>query len=330
MKKIRGVLAIIAILAITISSSSFASASQPELHIGVAYDTGGLGDHSLNDAVNSGFLSAKKSINFSLESTVTIGSESDRQARVLSLVKKRCDLILVVGSQYASALKVLAAQFPDQKFVIINDETVGLRNVTSLVFAENQGGYLAGVTAALLSQSSKIGIITHLSQSKDFDKGFALGAQAVKKGILINSKYANDSTANVAKQMIADGVDIIFSTNPGSDVEVLNVVANANKNGKSVGLIGLEPEQYATLSATTKKYLIASVVKRLDIAVVDLLSEMSIGYTLSDIVNPALGVSGRRYGITDKGVEISLWSSKSIKLKKQINNFAKKAAKLST
>lgn len=237
---------------------------------------------------------------------------------------------MVVGSQYASALKVVATQFPAQQFAIINDESLGLRNVTSLVFAENQGGYLAGATAALLSKSSKIGIITNIAQDKGFEKGFASGATTVKSTIVIDSKYANDSVASVAKLMIAQGADVIFSTNPGSDVELLNVVAAANKSGKSVGVIGLELEQYATLSASTKKYLVASVVKRIDIALVDLVSEVSQGNTLSDILNPEVGSSGRRYGIFDKGVEISLWSADLAKVAKQINLLAKKAAKLST
>ena len=329
MTKPRFILTLIFGLMLTVVSQSAAHAD-PHPHIGVAYDIGGLGDHSLNDAVSAGFLSAKKRIDFTLESTVTIGSESDRQARIVSLVKKNCDLVLVVGSQYASALKSVAAQFPDRKFAIINDGSVGLRNVSSLVFAENQGGYLAGATAALISKSAKIGIVTSIAQSKDFDNGFAMGAKAVNKNITINSKYANDSVASVAKQMITDGVDVIFTTTTGSDVDLLNVVASANKSGKLINLIGLEPEQYATLSATTKKYLVASVVKRLDVAVVDLVSELSLGNTLSDILNPENGVSGRSYGIFDKGIEISLWSSDVAKMKKQINLLAKKAAKLST
>lgn len=329
MRKLRSVLSLALIAVLTFSNISPVQA-KPLLHIGVAYDTGGLGDHSFNDAVNAGLIFAKKRINFAIDSTVTIGTENDRQLRIFSLIKKKCDVVVVVGSQYASALKVVATQFPDQQFAIINDESLGLRNVTSLVFAENQGGYLAGATAALLSKSSKIGIITNIAQDKGFEKGFASGATTVKSTIVIDSKYANDSVASVAKLMIAQGADVIFSTNPGSDVELLNVVAAANKSGKSVGVIGLEPEQYATLSASTKKYLVASVVKRIDIALVDLVSEVSQGNTLSDILNPEIGSSGRRYGIFDKGVEISLWSADLAKVKKQINLLAKKAAKLST
>ncbi len=329
MRKLRSVLSLALIAVLTFSNISPVQAN-PSLHIGVAYDTGGLGDHSFNDAVNAGLILAKKRIKFAIDSTVTIGTENDRQLRILSLIKKKCDVVVVVGSQYASALKVVATQFPDQQFAIINDESIGLRNVTSLVFAENQGGYLAGATAALLSKSSKIGIITNIAQNKGFEKGFASGATTVKSTIVIDSKYANDSVASVAKLMIAQGADVIFSTNPGSDVELLNVVAAANKIGKSVGVIGLEPEQYATLSASTKKYLVASVVKRIDIALVDLVSEVSLGNTLSDILNPEVGSSGRRYGIFDKGVEISLWSPDLAKVAKQINLLAKKAAKLST
>ena len=110
----------------------------------------------------------------------------------------------------------------------------------------------------------------------------------------------------------------------------MSLIGTLERRGETVGVIGLEPEQYATLSASTKKDLVASVVKRIDIALVDLVSEVSLGNTLSDILNPEVGSSGRRYGIFDKGVEISLWSPDLAKVAKQINLLAKKAAKLST
>ena len=77
----------------------------PLLSVCVAYDVGGPGDHSFNDAVSAGLIAAAKRYQISLESTVTIGSAEDRELRIRTFAKKSCDLTIVVGSAYAESVK---------------------------------------------------------------------------------------------------------------------------------------------------------------------------------------------------------------------------------
>lgn len=300
------------------------------LSVGVAYDTGGPGDHSFNDAVAAGITMAKKLSEINVTATVTIGTDADRELRIRSLVKKGCDLVIVVGSAYASSVKKVAIDYPTHQFVIVNDATVDLLNVASLVFNERQGGYLAGVAAALVSKKAKIGLIGNASQSSGYKSGFIAGARATKKKIVIQTKYGNDSWGALAEAMIGSGVDVIFLTTEGSDDEVLKAVVSANEARKSIGLIGVEPDQYVTLTANARKYILASVVKRVDRAVVNAIGEAVAGRSLTDVLDPAIGIYGHRYGITDGGIEISLWSPSAARFSKEINAFALKAARLST
>lgn len=296
------------------------------LSVGVAYDTGGPGDHSFDDAVAKGLALAKKQFQFLVTATVTIGSDADRELRLRFLVAKGCNPIVVVGSEYAPALKIVAVNYPSIQFVFINEASIGMLNVTSLVFSENQGGYLAGVTAALASQSGKIGIVG--TTKSGYESGFIAGARATKKGINIAARYGPDSSADLTEGLIRSGSDVIFLTTLGSDSDVLNTVIRANRAGASVGLILIEPDQYVTLTNGAKKYILASVVKRVDRAIVDVISESTSGHTVLDILNPQLGIYGRRYGIHNGGIELSLWSPLVSKYRKVINLAAIKAARL--
>lgn len=303
-----------------------AQAATP-LRVGVAYDTGGPGDHSFDDAVAQGLAMAKKRFQIQVTATVTIGSDSDRELRLRSLVAKDCNPIIAVGSGYAAAVKNVALDFPSAQFVIVNDASISMLNVTSLVFSENQGGYLAGVTAALATRTGKIGLVGFKSSS--YENGFTAGARDVKKDITVDARYGTDTSVALTNALIGAGFDVIFLTTLGSDSEVLNAVVNANKGGKKVGLILIEPDQYVTLSMSAKKYILASLVKRVDKAIVDVIAESSSGRTVIDVLDANSGIYGRRYGIANGGIELSLWSPLVSKYRKVINSAAAKASKLS-
>lgn len=297
------------------------------LRVGVAYDTGGPGDHSFDDAVAQGLAMAKKRFQIQVTATVTIGSDSDRESRLRSLVAKGSNPIIAVGSGYATAVRNVALDFPSTQFVIVNDASINMLNVTSLVFSENQGGYLAGVTAALATRTGKIGLVG--SKDSSYENGFTAGALDVKKDITVDVRYGVDSSVAVTNSLISAGSDVIFLTVPGSDSAVINAVAKANKSGANVGLILIEPDQYVTVSAGAKRFILASLVKRVDKAIVDVLTESSSGRTVIDVLDANSGIYGRRYGIQNGGIELSLWSPLVSKYQKVINSSAVKASKLS-
>ena len=328
--KARGLILAIVTLAATFSPlAPLANAALP-LNVGIAYDTGGPGDHSFNDAVAQGLTVAKKRYQIHVSATVTIGSDSDRELRLRSLVAKDCDPIIAVGSGYATALRKVALDFPSTQFAIVNDASIGMLNVTSLVFSENQGGYLAGMAAAFATKTGRVGLVGLSSKNSMYEKGFTAGARNVKKGITVDARYGPDPTAVIAKALIGAGSDVIFLTTPGSDSEVLNMVVSANKrSGTNVGLILIEPDQYVTFSAGAKKYILASLVKRVDRAIIDVIAESSSGRTLIDVLDATSGIYGRRYGIHNGGIQLSLWSPLLSKYRKVINLAAIKAAKLS-
>lgn len=319
-----GLAATLLLTLVTIAPSAQAAAP---LRVGVAYDTGGPGDRSFDDAVVQGLAMAAKRFPMQISPTVTIGSDADREIRLRSLVAKDCNPIIAVGADYATALQKVAVDFPSIQFVIVNDASIRMLNVTSVVFSENQGGYLAGVTAALATRTGKIGLVG--TAGSPYEGGFTTGAHDVKKDVTVSTSLGSGSALTLTKGLISAGTDVIFLTTPGSDSDVLKAVASANKGGSKIGLIFVEPDQYVTLSASAKKYVLASLVKRVDKAIVNVIAESASGRTIIDVLDAKSGIYGRRYGIQNGGIELSLWSPLVAKYQKVINSAAVKASKLS-
>jgi basic membrane protein A len=177
--KFRALVLIVAVATSIVSAPAFAAT---QLTVGVAYDIGGRGDRSFNDASAAGLDKAQKNFDFNLEAVVTDGTSADRERRIRSLINKNCNPIIAIGAGYAPTLQALAIEFPNTQFAIINDASVTALNVTSVVFANTQGAYLAGFSAAQISKSGKVAMIANPDQADIYKDGFSAGVFASKKG----------------------------------------------------------------------------------------------------------------------------------------------------
>jgi len=319
------------ITALTFSALVSPSARASTPVICLAYDTGGPGDGSFNDAAQAGLKVAAKNLQFSLETTVTAGDAKDRIDRLTALAKKDCAIVIAVGTGYAATLKELSQQFPETQFAILNDATVDALNVTSIVFADIQGAYLAGFAAALASKSGKVAMVGYASQKELFEKGFVPGAKAAKKSIVTTVKFISSSSSLATSTLLRSGHDVIYLTTTGSATEVFGAIVasnSANRNRPAAGLITVEPDQFLSVTSSTKRFVLASVIKRVDLALIDLLTKTLDGSSLYDEVDPVLGVYGYRYGILDKGIEITLRSPTLIAKTSAINSASVAASKL--
>lgn len=326
--KIRALILAAAIAVALIPAPSNAATS---LTVGVAYDIGGRGDKSFNDASAAGLDKAQKQFDFKLEAVVTDGTSADREKRIRSLITKNCNPIIAIGSGYASTLQALAIEYPNTQFAIINDASVAALNVTSVVFANTQGAYLAGFSAAQLSKSGKVAMIANSDQADMYKDGFSAGVFASKKKVIPIVKYVSGSFSVAANQVLDAGADVVFVATQGSDSEVFKVIVarNAKKKASNIGLINVEPDQYITVTSATKKFLFASVIKRVDKAIFDIIALSTEKKQYLDILDSEAGIYGRRYGITGGGIEFTIRSKQLAALSDSINIAAATAEKIS-
>jgi basic membrane protein A len=321
-------LVVIAVLATALLPIS--ASAEPALTVGVAYDIGGRGDRSFNDASYLGLEKAQKQFDFELVPVVTDGSSADREKRIRSLIAKNCDPIIAIGSGYAPTLQALAVEYPSTHFAIINDASVAALNVTSVIFADNQGAYLAGFSAAQLSKSGKVAMIANPDQADIYKDGFAAGVTAAKRKVIPIVKYVSGSYSLATSQVLDAGADIVYVTTQGSDSEILKVIASrgAKKRGAPIGMINVEPDQFITITNSTKRFLLATVIKRVDKAMYDIVALSVAKKQYLDILDEGVGIYGRRYGITGGGIELTIRSNSLLRLSSAINAAAVTAEKI--
>jgi len=325
--KIRSILLAVVLGASLVSAPAHAVT---QLSVGVAYDIGGRGDKSFNDASAAGLEKAQKQFDFNLEAVVTDGTSTDREKRIRSLITKKCNPIVAIGAGYAATLQALAVEFPNTQFAIINDASVAALNVTSVVFADTQGAYLAGFSAAQVSKSGKVAMIANPEQADLYKDGFSAGVFASKKKVIPIVKYVSGSYSLATSQVLDAGADVVFATTHGSNSEIFKVIVarNAKKKGSNIGLINIEPDQYITVTSATKRFLFASVVKRVDKAIYDVIALSAAKRAYLDILDGDAGIYGRRYGITGGGIEFTIRSKELAALSDSINVAAATAEKI--
>ena len=306
------------------------ASAEPALTVGVAYDIGGRGDRSFNDASHAGLEKAQKQFDFELVPVVTDGSSADREKRIRSLIAKNCDPIIAIGSGYAPTLQALAVEYPSTHFAIINDASVAALNVTSVIFADNQGAFLAGFSAAQLSKSGKVAMIANPDQADIYKDGFSAGVAAAKRKVIPIVKYVSGSYSLATTQVLDAGADIVYVTTQGSDSEILKVIASrgAKKKGAPIGMINVEPDQFITITNSTKRFLLATVIKRVDKAMYDIVALSLAKRQYLDILDENAGIYGRRYGITGGGIELTVRSNSLLRLSNSINAAAAIAEKI--
>jgi len=300
-------------------------------NICIAYDTGGLGDRSYNDATLAGVKLAQNQYTFTFEGVVTDGSAVDREKRLRTLTSKSCATIIAVGANYAKTIEPLALEFPNTQFAIIGDASIAALNVTSVTFAEIEGAFLAGYSAAISSKSRKIAMITTPSNADLYQNGFLAGVAASKKKVNSYVKFTTTDTSQSAKAMVSLGIDVIYAATSGAADGAFDAIVKANtaKNRKKgavdANLIITEPDLYLTVTPLTSKYLLASVVKRVDIAVADVIGKAVNNSQLTDVLDAKAGIYGHRYTIADKGIEIVI-KSKALAAQSSAINAAASAA----
>ena len=307
------------------------SASPPAIaatNICLAYQAGGLGDRSFNDATLAGVKKAQDEYSFTFEAVVTDGTPTDRERRLRTLISKDCASIIAVGSGYAPFISELATEFPKAKFAIINDASVRKLNVTSIIFDQDQLAFLAGYSAALSSKNGKVAMLTSPISADAYEGGFRIGAKAANKNIRTYSNVVTSGARKITKSLIADGVDVIYDATDLSSNSIFSTILKSNNSKKrknastEVGIIITEPDQFLSVTTEDSKYLLASLIKRVDIAVADIIKAAITGDELFDPINMRLMIYGHRYTIADKGVELVIKSKSLAEYTLEINRAA--------
>ncbi|MET8977868.1 BMP family ABC transporter substrate-binding protein [Streptomyces sp. NPDC004539] len=278
--------------------------------IGLAYDIGGKGDQSFNDAAYAGMEKAMADFKVPGRDVEPQDGESDADKiqRLTQLAQAGYNPVIGVGFVYGPAVKEVAAKFPNTTFGIIDDETVQAKNVADMVFHEEQGSYLAGVAAAKATKKKHVGFIggVNIPLIQKFEAGFVQGVQSVDKSIKIESQYLTETPAEGgfsspdkgkagASGQIDAGADVVYGAAGLSNQGIISEAA-----AKKVWAIGVDSDQYSQSAlAAYKDYILGSATKNVGGAVYDLVKSVVDGKPLSGTVRGSLSNDGVGFSDTN-------------------------------
>ena len=279
MKKWVAVLTAVVVIGSLLASVGFSQSATKVPKIGLILATGGLGDRSFNDQSYWGAQRAAKEIaqkyNVSVDkvlSYVEPRSIADYEAFQRQFARSGdYSIIICVGFDQASALEEVAADYPNQKFVLI-DSVVKANNVASVVFNDWEEAFLCGVVAGMLTKTDKIGIEggMDIPLIHRFVQGYTQGAlwansKMTKDDVLVRyvGAWNNPSLGQeLALSMYQGGADIVYGAAGKSH---LGVFSAAEKN-PNWWAIGTDVDQ-AWSVPDDANVIVASGLKRVDLAV---------------------------------------------------------------
>ena len=173
---------------------------------------------------------------------------TDAAAAIRDYAADGYNLVIAHGTQFGNSMFEVAVDFPETSFAwgtaVDTGAEKGLKNIFAYEAAADEGGYVNGVIAALLSESNIIGVVgpVEAGDAKLYIDGFKKGVMDTKPDAVVNVSFTGSLgdtalAAEAANVHIQAGADILT----GSAQQVVGAVGVAKENG--VKWLGTQSDQ---------------------------------------------------------------------------------------
>jgi basic membrane protein A len=266
--------------------------------VGLVFDVGGRGDKSFNDAAWIGLERARRELGIET-SYLEPGKSEDREAGLRLFAARGFDLVIGVGFIFSSDIDAVARDYPNVRFAGVDyapPKGGPPPNVEGLVFREEEGSFLVGAAAGLVTRTHHVGFVGGMQGPliKKFEAGYRAGVSAVCPSCVVHAAYAGttpDAYRDPAKGKaiaiaeIAAGADVLYHASGATG----HGVFEGAREGR-VWAIGVDADQYDDMPGT----VLTSMVKRGDVAVYE-----TIASVVHDRFTPGMHVLGVVDGAID-------------------------------
>lgn len=296
-----------AIVSISFSCSGEAYAAQKRIAL-VINGVLNAGDSGFNDICVKGLDMARvrhgKKISVKVYNAY---KAEERLSSVLEDAAMNSDLVIVVPPEYADVMPAVVKKYSLVRFVAF--DKMGIDGVKTVSFREEEGGFLAGALAAMLTKrgdlnrmnpATKIGIMLgkDVPAIQRFKKGYIAGAWYIDPGVEVICDYTDDFSSfakgcDSAMDLHDKGADVIFAAAGACG---LGAIHQAEAN--SYWVIGVDTEQETIFPDA----VLTSVVKR---------SERVVSGIIDSYMKGTLDDSDISLGIKDGCIGLSTWTRQS-------------------
>ena len=268
--------------------------AEDTVHVGLVFDIGGEGDQSFNDSAAAGLNRAEETFNITT-TKVSPNDDGSNRAELLQLQADSSEIVLAIGFLFAGDAAAVGGGNGDTNFAVIDDSMLNFDedppvplgdNLAGLVFSEEQGSFLVGAAAALSSETGTVGFIGGVccfGLIEKFEAGFRAGVLHVNPEIEIISQYitefpdfdgfnAPDRGRETALAIFEEGADVIYHAAGGTGAGLFTAAKeHSEATGSKVWGIGVDSDQYYTVDADVQEYVLSSMLKRVDVAVFEII-----------------------------------------------------------
>lgn len=288
--------------------------SADALDVGVVFDVGGRGDKSFNDGAYLGATRAAEQLGARVR-FIEPGEGSDREAGLRLLAAQGMDLVIGVGFIFTDDLTLLATEYPNVRFAGVDyavaADSTGRPmqpppNLAALKFREEEGSFLVGALAALVSQqraiggrparpTTRVGFVggMDIPLIHKFEAGYTAGVKHVCPDCTVVAQYAGVTPEafrnpgrgkELALSQYQQGANVIFHASGSTG---LGVFEAARATGKLA--IGVDADQ----AAEAPGFILTSMVKGVDAAVYEAIARTKAGTFRGGI---------EQFGLKEQGV----------------------------
>lgn len=301
------------LLPLLLAACQQAGGGTEEVRVAVVLDTGGENDRSFNEYTLKGARAAAEELGLDFAYVVSEAA-TDYERNIENFVSEGYNLIITVGFLMGDATAKAAQAHPDVHFAIIDYDygpfncpvelaegedcyEKALPNVTSLMFAEDEVGYLAGVLAGCMTETNVIGSVSgmEIPPVQRFVTGYQNGARSVNPDVETLNVYIPDfndpaTGKQAGQEQIANDADVIFGV--GGNTGNGGLLA-AHENGLMA--IGVDVDQYYTYPEVASS-LLTSAAKNMDVAAGEAVRSfaegaLEAGIRLATVANGGVGLA---------------------------------------
>ena len=263
------------------------------LHLAMVTDTGGLGDKSFNDSAYAGLQLAKVKLGAQIEVQQS-KSAADYQPNLTAFADGDADEIFAIGFLMNDDVTAVAKNYPNKRFAII-DAVNAQPNVTSVTFREQDGSFLAGALAAMVTKTHTIGFLGGIDSPllRKFEAGYAAGARQTDPHVNVIVKYVGSfedvaSGKELATVAYDAGADVLYVAAGKSGLGAIDEA----RGRAGAFVIGVDSDQ----DALAPGKILTSMVKHVDIAVFTIAQRIGAGKPVTGATD--LGLKDGAVGLT--------------------------------
>jgi simple sugar transport system permease protein len=276
--------------------------SPEELRVGLVTDVGHIDDGTFNQHAYEGLMRAAEAYGLDPE-IVETESPDQYEANLDRVIDRGANLVVTIGSRTGQQVERIAVRHPDVHFVVVDYEPAEeSKNVTGLIFAEDQAAFLAGALAGLVTEKDVVGFVggQDVGPVRKFHRGFEHGLGKTNRRAEILDSYTNSFTdpeagEEAGRELVAHGADVVFAAAGQSGEGAIRAAAQ-----EGAWVIGVDQDQWITTfdegEVSGSRLLLTSAVKEVDEAVRE-----AIGRAVDEGLDPGV----LRFDLSNEGVGLA-------------------------